>query len=1033
MPPIRFKHNPSHMSDDELIREFVVREADLAAVTEVLAENHRSDSTQHLLILGPRGMGKTTLVNRVIAEVRRNPARTGAWLPVAFDEESYTVTSAGELWALALTHMAEQTGDRNLRQVADRLQSIQDHRHLGEVALARMLEHAKATSKRILLVLENLDMLFEQQMSDKEAWTIRHTLQNEPSIMLLATSTTRLDAFHDRKRAFYDFFREYPLERLDLAECQTVWRMVTGRDLPVNQARPIQIFTGGNTRLLVILASFARERSFRELMDDLVGLIDEHTPYFKHNVEALPSDERKVFVTLADLWSPATTRQVAEQSRGNINKVSTFLGRLAQRGAVEVVRNIGKVKFYQVVERMYNLYHLLRRRGETRVRGVVEFMVRYYDGDEMRDMLGGMAKEACSLSETARMDHVRAFLGVIRRLPDPTSRRGIVDGLQREFLDLPEVMEELRYIITPNAKVERSEDELRAAVAANPHDIDSRIDLARVLRTRGLHDEALDLLGEAFALNPSSRRISDEFLGLVGDISARGALNEKLDRLSNSFVTNATGDALPLMHVARALWLTKSGAVQSAQNILQKAQTILTKIIDRWPADVMAMAWAGGLLNVFDRHDEGRQAIEHALDVAPGNAIALRALAHVSRDSNDLDRVEALLREFVRFHPSNETGWMKLVDFLDDRRDDPRSAEAVLIAARTANPDNPAFRRALARRWLSEGRYPEAEAELDHLVTRMGDDASRSTLYVCLRTQGKRTEADDVINPTEPDQASGEILGMCAIWAIVNGKAAESRLTLDRARAIDPSNFAVLLADILMSVAERDLVQWNRKVEELFERDSSSLNDFASSIDCMLFPDSPPEFVATAVELVRRAVKESPSYLPLQFALAHVLARSGQWIELKQPLARYLGAPILARRRFKQLVDIGTLAAAHGQGAMIAEVFAASASASLFEPLIVACRRSAGEVVDPPQEVGEVADDILRDIEKLRPPTLQAAPSSPAPTATPTQRPAAKATKKAQHLKDAAPTRRKAAKAAPTPAPTRRSTSTTPSKRRAPR
>ncbi len=398
MANLRLKYNPSHMPEDELVRSFVVRQRDLAAILETVTENTGA-SNQHLLILGPRGMGKTTLVNRAVAEIRRDPALGQLWYPILFDEESYTVTSAGELWFQALVHLADQTRSPTLEQARRALQPITDRTRLRDASLARLLEFAASQHKRLLLVFENIDMIFDAQMTEADGWDVRHTLQNEPRIMVLATSPTRLESFHDSRKPLYELFHEHTLERLDLEECRAVWRLVADRDLPLHQARPIQIFTGGNTRLLTILATFARDRSFRELMDDLVGLIDENTSYFKANIEALPPESRKVFVTLADLWSPATSRQVADQTRGDIRAVSAQLGRLVDQGIVEVVRRVDRTQMFQVAERMYNLYYLLRRRGSGRVRALVEFIVRYYDDDGASRLLTSLARASYQLGD----------------------------------------------------------------------------------------------------------------------------------------------------------------------------------------------------------------------------------------------------------------------------------------------------------------------------------------------------------------------------------------------------------------------------------------------------------------------------------------------------------------------------------------------------------------------------------------------------------------------------------------------------------
>ena len=66
---IRVKNNPNFLYEDkQLVESFVVRQTDLELVVEVIRENV-TDSNQHVLVIGPRGSGKTTLVLRTAAEV----------------------------------------------------------------------------------------------------------------------------------------------------------------------------------------------------------------------------------------------------------------------------------------------------------------------------------------------------------------------------------------------------------------------------------------------------------------------------------------------------------------------------------------------------------------------------------------------------------------------------------------------------------------------------------------------------------------------------------------------------------------------------------------------------------------------------------------------------------------------------------------------------------------------------------------------------------------------------------------------------
>ena len=95
-------------------------------------------------------------------------------------------------------------------------------------------------------------------------------------------------------------------------ECNAIWELITGKKLEGEKIRPIRILTGGNPRLLTIIAKFSAQRSFGRLLDDLVDLIDDHTEYFKSHLDNLPAIERKVYLALAELWDLSTAREIAE-------------------------------------------------------------------------------------------------------------------------------------------------------------------------------------------------------------------------------------------------------------------------------------------------------------------------------------------------------------------------------------------------------------------------------------------------------------------------------------------------------------------------------------------------------------------------------------------------------------------------------------------------------------------------------------------------------------------------------------------------
>jgi hypothetical protein len=422
MATARITHNPGIFGDDELIGSFVVRHDSLTLILETLRDNAASQGmNRHMMIIGPRGVGKTMLVRRAAAEVRRDPELGRCWHPVVFSEESYSVSSAGEFWLEALSCIADKSEDPQRIAAVEELRGEMNDKRLRDRCLAQLLDFADSQGKRLLLVVENLNMMLDEQISEQAAWDLRHTLSNEPRFMLLGTATSRFEQIENAGQAWFGMFSMVDLKPLDQAECQALWDSATGGKIPDSQMRAIRILTGGSPRLLRMLASFAANRSFQELMEQLVHLLDEHTEYFKSHLDYLGPKERKVFAAVLEIWDPVTTGQVARRCRLSVNEVSVLLGRLVQRGAVEVVESRPRRKLYQAAERLYNIYYLMRLRGESaRVRAAVRFMVTLY-GSDVPAMIQSLISEAISLPNSVRSDHYSALIELCRSDPAATS------------------------------------------------------------------------------------------------------------------------------------------------------------------------------------------------------------------------------------------------------------------------------------------------------------------------------------------------------------------------------------------------------------------------------------------------------------------------------------------------------------------------------------------------------------------------------------------------------------------------------------
>ena len=198
------KYNPGFLTDEELVSSFCVRVPEFESIVETLHDSG-ANSNIHSIVIGPRGIGKTHLLLRIAAEVRRDTSLAGLF-PVVFGEENYEIGSAGEFWLECLGHLAEQAPPEerdDLRLSYRDLMSVPlaDDHALADRCLATLLDFADRRGQRLLLLVENLDMLFGEMTDVHTGWRLRKTLQTEPRVVLLGSATSRFADLDDPGKA----------------------------------------------------------------------------------------------------------------------------------------------------------------------------------------------------------------------------------------------------------------------------------------------------------------------------------------------------------------------------------------------------------------------------------------------------------------------------------------------------------------------------------------------------------------------------------------------------------------------------------------------------------------------------------------------------------------------------------------------------------------------------------------------------------------------------------------------------------------
>jgi TPR repeat protein len=155
--------------------------------------------------------------------------------------------------------------------------------------------------------------------------------------------------------------------------------------------------TGGIPRTIILLFEIFAEEHNGDSFRDLEAVLDRVTPLYKHRMDDLSPMQQELVDAIALNWDAMTFEEIAAKVRMDNETVQDQLEKLTKNRIVDIVPTPAKVLLYQIAERFFNIWYLMRcgRRGDkNRVIWLVRFL-----------------QEWCSQKEL--IDRARRFMGVL--------------------------------------------------------------------------------------------------------------------------------------------------------------------------------------------------------------------------------------------------------------------------------------------------------------------------------------------------------------------------------------------------------------------------------------------------------------------------------------------------------------------------------------------------------------------------------------------------------------------------------------------
>lgn len=611
---------PSTMSAATLEAIFVKREPLARKIVDSIAHSAASGGREHHIAVGPRGIGKTHLLSLVTYRLLTDPMFLDKAVIAWLREEEWGIGSIGELYEAILMQLASDDTPilavhQAARSAVDQLAgcTLEDLPDKAEYLLTQVLG-----DRMLVVVVENLDLLFASIGIDDQH-RLRAYLQNERNTVLLASTPSLSSSISQRSGLFFGFFAIHHLDELDVEEARTLLENIAalredkeGRDLAAYLAtdeatrrlETVQDLVGGHPRLWVLMAECITTERLEEVVDLLVAVLDDLTPYYQSQMASLTPQQQKIVMVLSRGDGALAPKAIAAQARIQERVVAKQLGDLAKMGFVRVADLPEGVTVKDKRIRPYELREPLLRhvlevkdsRGKP-LRVIVEFLRAWYD----RPRLEEWATSASPLTASYAAAALAALYEAVSNAPDSgqipltaardrTHRQpqeparwgdlGFALGQADHHLEAIEAYERASDLDPTDPawpynlgvalhRLERFEDALLSydrALVLGPNLVKVQVNRGSALASLGRHEEAVHAFDAVLNIDPSLTMVRAARAASLGHLDRDREALEELDDVVKALPGHSTSRynrAVVLAHLGDI-----DGAIEDFQTVL---------------------------------------------------------------------------------------------------------------------------------------------------------------------------------------------------------------------------------------------------------------------------------------------------------------------------------------------------------------------------------------------------------------------------------------------------------------------------------
>ena len=740
------RYSPGNMDRESLEALFVGRGEVMEDVLTRVTTSIRSSEKHYILLVGPRGSGKTHLLALAYHRLMNRFDATDAQDRVAvalLNEEEWGVASFLDLVVRILRALADQAPDLDAEIAGIYERFSKDPADAETFALALLRQHTRG--KTLLLLCENLvDLFHGLDEEGQKRW--RATIQEDGNWTIVASTPSLFAAVTLQDNPFYGFFTIRALEKIDfdtglellarkaVHEGKTELAEFLRTPLGRARARAVHHLAAGNHRAYVVLFDFLDRESLEDLVGPFMHMVDDLTPYYQDRMRQLPPAQRKIVEFLCLQGKPTTIKDISTPCLMSHQTATKQIGELRIAGFVSRTR-FGRNTFCELSEPLMRICIEVKDNKTQHFRLFVEFLRHWFTTRELERRHAAFQHG----NYTADLDRVHVEEAVRCSLAD--RHEPFVAALHDEAMRCWDAddYEGLATIQETLARDNGSADDYGTWVLAlvEAGDAQSAIAAGKEAVAKCLDDASLQYwLTHAYCMEERFAEALcaiDRAIALDGDEPAYFCLRADV-LLGLEQFDEAIRDAQAVLDMEPDHWHSLEQMIDAAvaMDRPEDAKTHARELVRLAPTEPGALLAASEFHRSQDRLDQALELVDKALDIDANHRRARHLRGLVLFDMADYRRASEELREVASWQPNSVSAHCRLSDSLLMSGE---WEEALAVAEHLIEID-PAHSHAhyvRGRALIELGRPADAIAALDGLLH---TDDCHSLLFAASRVRG---------------------------------------------------------------------------------------------------------------------------------------------------------------------------------------------------------------------------------------------------------------------------------------------------------